>query len=149
MISANTPSAYSTVILVDNSSIDNFVNTRIITRYHFANEVIEFTKPRKALKYLLDLNSADETEIPSVLFLDLDMPEINGLEFLDAFSFLPDKIKKNVKIVILTSSIDPADELACSKSESVVAFFQKPLIKDNLDRLNLLLNSSLVLTKQG
>ncbi len=126
--STNTLPVNPTVMLVDNSSIDNFVNAKIITRYQFATNVIPFTKATKALKFLLELNSADESEIPSVLFLDLDMPEINGYEFLDAFQLLSDKVKKHVKIVILTNSMNPADAQACSKSESVVTFFQKPLI---------------------
>jgi CheY-like chemotaxis protein len=137
----------ATVMLVDNSSIDNFVNTKIITRYQFADNVIPFNKASKALKYLLELNSkASSTEIPSVLFLDLDMPEINGFEFLNAFHLLSDKIKKNIKIVILTNSADPSDAIACSKNKSVVAFFQKPLIKDNIMVLNQLLKVDGVLS---
>lgn len=138
----NTPNI--AVMLVDNSSIDNFVNTKIITRYEFALNVLPFTKASKALKFLLELNSADESDIPSVLFLDLDMPEINGFEFLDAFNLLSDKIKKNVKIVILTNSMNPSDAIKCSKHESVVTFFQKPLIKDNIEALNILLSNSVV-----
>ena len=130
-----------TVMLVDNSSIDNFVNTKIIMRYQFATNVLPFTKASKALKYLLELNAADEKEIPALLFLDLDMPEINGFEFLDAFRLLSDKIKKHIKIVILTNSSDPADAIACSRNELVITFFQKPLIKDNIEALSLLLNS--------
>ncbi len=144
MIATNPTPANPTVMLVDNSSIDNFVNSKIITRYQFATNVIPFTKATKALKFLLELNSADESEIPSVLFLDLDMPEINGYEFLDAFQLLSDKVKKHVKIVILTNSMNPADAIACSKSESVVTFFQKPLIKDNIEALNVLLKRTAV-----
>lgn len=146
MITANSLPANPTVMLVDNSTIDNFVNSKIIIRYQFAANVIPFTKASKALKYLLELNSADESEIPSVLFLDLDMPEINGYEFLDAFQLLSDKIKKQVKIVILTNSTNPADAMVCSKSESVITFFQKPLIKDNIEALNLLLKRDAILS---
>ena len=140
----NPTSANPTVMLVDNSPIDNFVNTKIITRYQFANTVIPFTKASKALQFLLELSSADESELPSVLFLDLDMPEINGFEFLDAFQLLSDKIKEQIKIVVLTNSINPADEIACSKHKSVTTLFQKPLIKDNIDTLNLLLSRDAV-----
>jgi CheY-like chemotaxis protein len=80
----------NTVILVDDSSIDNFVNTKIITRYQFADEVILFTKSKKALAFMIGLNKVPENEIPGILFLDLDMPEIDGFEFLDAFNILCD-----------------------------------------------------------
>lgn len=132
----------NTVILVDDSSIDNFVNTKIITRYQFADEVIVFAKSKKALAYLLELNSAQENDIPGILFLDLDMPEIDGFEFLNAFNIVCDKVKKNMKIVILTSSSNPADIDKCNKFDSVIAFFHKPLIKDNLETLEKLLTAT-------
>jgi len=130
----------NTVILVDDSSIDNFVNTKIITRYQFADEVILFTKSKKALAFMIGLNKVPENEIPGILFLDLDMPEIDGFEFLDAFNILCDKVRKNMKIVILTSSSNPADIEKCNKFDSVIAFFHKPLIKNNLETLEKLLS---------
>lgn len=133
-----------TVMLVDNSSIDNFVNSKIITRYQFAPNVLSFTRASKALKYLIELNSASLSDIPFLLFLDLDMPEMNGFEFLDAFQMLPDKIKMNIKIVVLTNSTNPADAIVCSRHGSVITFFQKPLIKDNIEALNILLKNGVV-----
>jgi CheY-like chemotaxis protein len=131
----------TTAILVDNSTIDNFVNSKIIVRYKLADNVLVFTKSAKALKYLLELNTTTTEKIPSILFLDLDMPEINGFEFLNAFNFLPDKIKKRIKIVILTNSSNPSDTETCCEHDSVIAFFQKPLIKSNIDTLELLLSN--------
>lgn len=123
---------------MDNSSIDNFVNSKIINNYGFADEIIVFKKSRNALKYLSGLNDAPMEKIPFVLFLDLDMPEINGFEFLNSFTLLADKIKKNMKIVILTSSYNPADHDKCMKHDSVIAFFHKPLIKSNLEAIELM-----------
>lgn len=130
----------NTVILVDDSSIDNFVNTKIITRYQFADEVVLFTKSRRALAFIKALESAPENEIPRLLFLDLDMPEIDGFEFLNEFNIVSDQVKKNMKIVILTSSSNPGDIEKCNKFDSVIAFFHKPLIKNNLETLEKLLS---------
>jgi CheY-like chemotaxis protein len=124
------------VILVDDSGIDNFVNKKIITRYEFADETISFTKAREALAYLIKLNNSDTDLMPSILFLDLDMPEIHGFEFLSAFELLSDRIRKNINIVILTSSINPEDVKQCKKHRSVLTFLHKPLVKHNLDDLN-------------
>lgn len=129
----------SSVILIDDSAIDNFVNTKIITRYQFANDIFVFSKPLKALRYLTDLDLELTDEIPFMLFLDLDMPAMNGFEFLDAFSLLFDTLKNHIKIVVLTSSCNPADNERCSKYNSVVAYFNKPLIKSNLDSLKIIL----------
>ncbi len=131
--------ANSKVMLVDNRSIDNFVNAKIITRYQFADDVIVFTKAKKALKYLQDFNTTGIGEIPFALFLDLDMPDIDGFDFLNAFSLLSEKIKKCMKIIVITNSYDHEAAERCCKNDYVAAFFQKPLIKCNLEALELLL----------
>jgi len=127
------------VMLIDDSSIDNFVNKKIIERYGFAAEVLAFTRARHALKHLLQLKNAADDQIPSIIFLDLNMPEIDGYEFLETFNLLSATIKKHIRIVILTSSINPTDVEKCANYSSVVTFLHKPLVKNNLDALDLLL----------
>lgn len=139
---------YPLVMLVDDSSIDNFVNKKVINRYNFAEEVVEFTRARNAIKYLLTLSSNPELDLPAILFLDLDMPEIDGFEFLNAFELLSERIKENISIVILTSSINPADIELTKRHDSVLNFIHKPLMKSNLDSIaNLLLKKNLKLVE--
>lgn len=128
------------VMLVDDSFIDNFVNQKIITRYGFAKEILSFTKSKEALGFLNNLNNSSDDSIPSVLFLDLDMPEINGYQFLAAFDLLSEKIKKNISIVILTSGLNPADEVKCNKHNSVLTLLHKPLVKHNLEEVDQLIS---------
>ena len=131
------------IMLIDDSSIDNFVNQRVVLRYGFSENVIAFTKTRQGLQYLLKINTDTcEEEIPSFIFLDLNMPEIDGFEFLAAFSLLSDLIKNKMKIVVLTSSINPADVEVCKKYPSVLTFLHKPLVKSNLDAVELMLQSN-------
>lgn len=127
------------VLLVDDSSIDNFVNKKILARYEFAEEVITFTRPKEALNYLRELSNNETQLIPSILFLDLDMPEIDGFEFLQAFDLLSKRIKKEMNVVILTSSINPADAVKCSEHKSVLTYLHKPLVKHNLDEIDQML----------
>jgi CheY-like chemotaxis protein len=131
---------HTLVMLVDDSSIDNFVNKKIMQRYEFTTDVIEFSKARSALKYLLELNNNMEEKIPSILFLDLDMPEIDGFEFLEAFNLLSERLKKMINVVILTSSINPSDVERCSKYKSVLTFLHKPLMKNNLEAIEHILS---------
>jgi response regulator RpfG family c-di-GMP phosphodiesterase len=139
---------HSSVILIDDSSIDNFVNKKIIKRYEFSEEILEFTKTRNAIKYLLSLNNNPDSILPSIIFLDLDMPEIDGYEFLETFNLFSDRLKENIDIIILTSSVNPADVQLCKKYHTVLTFLHKPLMKNNLDQANELLlkkNSKLVM----
>lgn len=84
----------TSVMLVDNCSIDNFVNSKIITSYELVDNILVFNKSKNALKYLIELNSCSENIIPFLIFLDLDMPEIDGFEFLNAFDLLPNKTRE-------------------------------------------------------
>jgi CheY-like chemotaxis protein len=127
------------VMLVDDSTIDNFVNKKVMGRYNFAGKVNEFNKVHDALNYLAEVESDTEADIPSILFLDLEMPQINGFEFLDKFDRLSSKMQKNISIVILTSSLNPADLERCSKHRSVLTYIHKPLMKHNLDEINSIL----------
>lgn len=139
MVTQEIKQSQTMVMLVDDSSIDNFVNKKIIARYGFAQDAISFTRTKEALNYLTELNNDQSQIVPSILFLDLDMPEIDGFEFLDAFNLFSDRIKNAIDVVILTSSINPADIIKCNSHTSVLTFLHKPLVKHNLDKLELLL----------
>ncbi|MDF2436016.1 MAG: hypothetical protein K0Q95_392 [Bacteroidota bacterium] len=141
------PKTHSLVMLIDDSSIDNFLIKKIIKRYDFANEVLEFTKTKNAIKHLLELSRDPESVLPSLIFLDLAMPEIDGYEFLDTFNLFSERVKANIDIIILTSSVNPADVRLCKQYHTVLTFLHKPLMKNNLDQIAGLLsekNSKLV-----
>lgn len=127
------------VMLVDDSAIDNFVNKKVLSRYNFTAKVNEFSKVHDALNYLSEVEDDTEAEIPSILFLDLEMPHINGFEFLDKFERLSSKMRNNISIVIITSSVNPADLERCGKHKSVLTYIHKPLMKINLDEINSIL----------
>ena len=115
------------ILLVDDSNIDNFVTQKMIERNHFAKEVIAYTKAGNALKYLSDLDELknDETPIPSLIFLDLNMPMINGFKFLEIYEKLSDFIKSRCKIIVLTSSVCPNDR-DLLENKNILAFLHKP-----------------------
>jgi CheY-like chemotaxis protein len=128
-------------LIVDDCSIDNFVNKKMILNYKFADTVQAFQNPLKALEFLRQLgsNETQNAEIPEVLFLDLDMPLLDGHAFLDAYANLPDVIKLSCRIVILSGLIDPAKQSRTIRNQFVIAQMNKPLIKSNLDQIDLLL----------
>lgn len=132
------------VLLVDDSAIDNFVNQRVIERNQFSKTVIAFTKANEALNYLMevDKNKSYETDLPSIIFLDVNMPVMNGHEFIKLFKNLSKEIKCDCKIIILTSSISPLDQNIPNNNKEVLAFLSKPLMKNSFDLIDLLLNAN-------
>lgn len=127
----------SPVMLVDDCEIDNYINNKMLSQYNFAHNIMIYTNPLKALDYLRATGKQEEYSelLPGFIFLDLNMPLMNGHEFLEEFGRLPENVRQRCKIVVLSSSADPLDVSRVYRSPSVVAYLSKPLIKSNIDDL--------------
>jgi CheY-like chemotaxis protein len=127
-----TQSAIHTAYLVDDSEVDLFIQKKFLELSTFAERVITFSSPIKALEAL---QSTPPDEVPSLIFLDLNMPLINGFEFLEKVNALPGGISEKIKVVILSSSNSPADRLKSKEFPNVISFFSKPINMDELQSL--------------
>ncbi len=134
--------SHKEVMLVDDNTIDNFIHQRVINFYQYAMKTSVYTSPLKALERLKQLNTAAPNEIPSFLFLDLNMPMMDGFEFMEAYAELPQGVRNLCKVVILSNSMNPSDVSAAVTNSNVFAYLTKPLIKTNLDELNALYRST-------
>ena len=126
---------FDRVLLIDDNDIDNFINERMITTNFFSSQVIVKTSGEAALKYLND-NADKENYLPQVIFLDLNMPVMDGFAFLTEFESLPEKIKAISKIIVLSSSISPEDINRASTNPLVVKYVNKPLNDKYLSAIN-------------
>ena len=121
------------IILVDDDKIFNFLNEKTITSLGLANEVHFALNGKQALE-LLEQYREGKIQRPDIIFLDLNMPIMNGYQFIEAFTNmdLPDKHK--ITIVVLSSSADPND-VARTKRLGIQYYFNKPLSKDEIKKL--------------
>jgi len=128
---------YSTVMLVDDNEIDNFINEKMIEGCGFAETVYVHTGSRSALEFLFNLvrGGVPEDLFPQVIFLDISMPMMDGFQFLDEYEKLPEKTKESIKVVILTTSINPMDIENAQNNKRVIGFMNKPLTKEHLDTI--------------
>jgi len=122
---------FKKAMIIDDAHIDRFVGERVIKKSGFAEVVICYESAVDALEYLAT-NIAD---LPEVIFLDLNMPGMNGREFLEYFAKLPDIIKDNCHIVIASSSLHHADRELSLSNANVDGFVSKPLLVDTLTEL--------------
>jgi len=122
------------VMLVDDNEIDNYITKTTITTSGFSDHVILKNSGKSGLDYLLD--HKDEVPIlPDIIFLDINMLEVSGYEFVNAFDNLPNQIRKKCFIVILTSSSDDEERMFFLESDYVVDFVTKPLLPTDLERI--------------
>jgi CheY-like chemotaxis protein len=119
---------YKTCLLIDDNYIDNFVTRRILESSNFADEVIVSQSGIDAINFL----RAGEI-IPDVIFLDIRMPMMGGFEFLQEYDKLEIEGKKNIKIFMLSSSLDPVDLRKSTNNKYITQFVHKPLTQKTLD----------------
>lgn len=136
---ANTEKRYKAVMLVDDNEIDNLINQKMIEASNIAEHIFTHTGAKGALEFLKNIEklSLNGVGIPEVIFLDIDMPLMDGFQFLDEFDKMSDKIKEQCKIVMLTSSINPQDLNMAKKNAYVKKYINKPLTQEALEKLNL------------
>ncbi len=126
-------SRYRKVLLIDDNEIDNFINERMITSSHFATAVEVHNSADKALESLRNLS--ENSEIPEIIFLDLNMPVKDGFAFLKEYELLPDFIRNTSRIVVLSSSISPEDISRASTNPHVFKYVNKPLSEKYLEAI--------------
>lgn len=119
------------IMLIDDNQDDNFFHERVIRKSNAAKSIIVKDSGTDALDYLSTVH--DAARIPDLIFLDINMPGMNGWEFLEAYNQLPeDKFKKHV-IVMLTTSENPDDRKMAQSMEAVSNFQTKPLTREALE----------------
>lgn len=123
------------VLLVDDNDIDNFINERMITTTGFAKNVVVKNSAQGALNYLHTVSEKSETP-PHVIFLDLNMPVMDGFAFLDEYEKFDEAIKNHCKIIVLSSSISAEDINRASTNRYVLKFINKPLSEKYLNAVN-------------
>ena len=123
------------IVLIDDDEIHNFITENFINDHYPQSEVVSYQNPEVALDELHSAIEHPETECPDVIFLDINMPEMNGWQFLEKFiSYNIDKICGS-KIYILSSSLDPADISRSKQFPIVTNFISKPLTAEKVDAI--------------
>ncbi|MDX1627458.1 MAG: response regulator [Fulvivirga sp.] len=122
--------SYNTVMVIDDNDIDLFINKRVIEFSKFGENILTMQSAKDALQYL---NSGKE--LPEVIFLDLNMPIMDGYGFLYEFEKFPEEIKTQISIFVLTSSDNDRDREKTAANPRVSKFVSKPLDDEKLTEI--------------
>jgi CheY-like chemotaxis protein len=124
------------VMLVDDNDTDNFISKRIIEITGFSNRVEVKNSGRAALDYL-NVNQNNPEELPNIIFLDINMPIVDGFVFLYEFEKFNDLIRNKCKVIILSSSDNKRDIDKIVNNNYVIKFITKPLTEISLEEIRL------------
>ncbi|HYC83685.1 MAG TPA: response regulator [Chryseosolibacter sp.] len=126
-------------VLIDDSDIDLFIQRRFLEVYDFSRELLQYKSATDALSWLRGLNGESP---PDIIFLDLNMPEVDGFAFLKGFNDLPERVRSTSRIVVLTSSNSAQDRKLVFENENVIQFITKPLKQADIEDLKRLLHGN-------
>src|SRR5687767_930485 len=118
------------ILLVDDDHICNFLMEKTLERMGVAREIHSALNGKEAID-LLNEYYAGTRSVPDVILLDLNMPIMDGFEFLNAFQKLEYLEKHNVKVIIVSSSQEPKD-IAKAKALGIDQFLSKPVSAEQL-----------------
>lgn len=125
------------ILCIDDDTITLMLCKMVITKNSFSKEIAKASNGEDALNYfkILQKNIIKDTStiLPQLIFLDLNMPVMGGWEFINIFSTDEFSEFHTIKIIILSSTIDPSDLEKSKKYPMVLDFLPKPISKEMLE----------------
>lgn len=129
------------VLCIDDDPISVMLCRKVISRSMFAEETDSANNGESALRYLDELAETQGAVYPQIILLDLNMPIMNGWEFLENYERRFAPLHNDIKIVVLSSTIDPEDVRKTEEFSTVISFISKPVTTSSLHEIEKLLAS--------
>lgn len=127
------------VFCIDDDNITLVLCDMVIKKSGFAGEVITAKNGKEGLAwfsaYFSKNNTALKQDPPQLIFLDLNMPIMNGWDFLEDYLMKYAERIPETKVVILSSTVNPEDFLRANRYDIVIDFINKPLTGEGLQEL--------------
>lgn len=127
---------YHNVLLVDDNEADQLIARKIIQLTGFAKDIAIKNTKQSALDFLANADFFSKA-LPDIIFLDINRPGVDGISFLHEFENLPDNIKENCKIIILSSENNREEVSDGFTSTYVQKVLIKPLTVEAFSNLNI------------
>ena len=120
----------NTIMLIDDDEPTNFLSKMLIEEAHCAEHIQVADSGRMALELLSNCSNS-----PDLIFLDINMPAMNGWEFLEKYRQLDKGKQGKIVIIMLTTSLNPDDKVKAGKIPEISGFENKPLSSELIDRV--------------
>lgn len=125
------------IMIIDDDEPTNFLSNMIIEEANCTERIVIEDSGEGAIKYLKECEelTCKDHPWPDLLFLDINMPAMNGWEFLDKYKDLAKGRKANIVIVMLTTSLFPEDVFKAQQIPQISGFESKPLTPEKLENV--------------
>jgi CheY-like chemotaxis protein len=116
----------TTVFIIDDDLIYQFAVKRILSAENKSLNVYSFGDGEEAIEFINN-NKQKQEAMPDIILLDINMPIMDGWQFLDEYAQIKQELKKKSIIYMVSSSVDPVDSCRAAKIEEVKSYLIKPL----------------------
>jgi two-component system chemotaxis response regulator CheY len=114
------------IAVVDDDTVYQFTASRTLKATKLTDQILQFPNGQEALEFL-STNSGNAAKLPDIIFLDINMPVTDGWMFLDEFRKLKEEFAKQMRIYMVSSSIDPRDLNRARANPEVSDYVEKPI----------------------
>ncbi|MCE7053724.1 response regulator [Algoriphagus sp. AGSA1] len=123
---------FSEVLIIDDDQAIMLLESNLLRRMKFHKPIRWFKNGMEGIEFLKSKPQDDSIHSKSIILLDIDMPVMDGWEFLREFEKLNPTITSKYKIIVRTSSHDPNDSLKAMRIGSISEFMNKPVTTEQL-----------------
>jgi len=129
---------FFSIMLIDDNEIDNLINQKMLESANICEKIYVHSGAKSAIEFLRNLEKIADVAphvLPALIFLDIDMPLMDGFQFLELFDQLNEQTRNSCKVIMLTSSISPQDTNRSKEFSYIKTYLNKPLTFDAINSL--------------
>ena len=125
------------ICFIDDDGVYKFFMKRVLKIKNLAEDIMSFDDGEQAFEYINE-NKKNPEKLPDLVFLDINMPIMDGFQFIEEYTKIRSEINKKITIYMVTSSIDPIDLERSKKYSEISAYITKPI---NVETIQQIINS--------